>query len=378
MKPRTRLAALLCATFVGALGCSSKGEATPFDLDDTSGGGKAKNDAGANGGDGGSGENGGENGRSDGGTAGGDGGVQGGFTYQPTPSGCVTDVTTGSRTYACNGLTVEAAIPNMFATCPPAGCGLILALHGDTGNGALIDQHLALRARAAPRGFLVLAPSGPAIGTIGGTTYPGSTWSPANDAAVVAIVKTFVEVFKVDPKRVHATGFSRGGHMTWRLGCDQSNLFASIAPGGSGNASRYALSEGIEPTCFQTGRYPARPIPFLEMMGQTDSPVPYASMVAIKDAALAHYGTTANVSTIATGAGFTRYRAEKPGAPTVEWLDHTYETDPASSAASAKGHCIPGSTVPANAPQYNYACKGPNGFDWGAEVLAFFEAHPMP
>ena len=313
--------------------------------------------------------------------AAGDGGADGGFTYVPVPEGCINDVSAGDHVYTCEGLSVEATIPPLAAKCPAAGCGVIVELHGDTGTAALIDAHLRLRARAAPRGYIVIAPTGPAIGTINGTLYPGSSWQPAQDAKVVAITQLFAKVFKANPKRIHATGFSRGGFMTWRLACDHSTLFASVAPGAAGNANTFLTVNAIEPTCFTPGRAPARPIPILELMGQTDVPVSYASMVSIKNAALAQYGI-AQGQTVAvqTTAQFVHMKTNKVGAPTVEWFDHKYETLPTGPAAAAKGHCVPGSTYNPNATQYAYACNPnpANGFDWGAEVLAFFERNPMP
>lgn len=304
-----------------------------------------------------------------------------GFTYVPVPEGCINDVTPGDHVYTCEGLSVAATIPPLAATCPSAGCGVIVELHGDTGTGPLIDAHLRLRARAAPRGYIVVAPTGPAIGTINGVAYPGSSWQPSQDAKVVAIAKLFAKVFNANPKRIHVTGFSRGGFMTWRLGCDYSTFFASVAPGGAGNANTFLTVNEIEPTCFTAGRVPIRPIPILELMGQTDVPVSYASMVAIKNAALAQYGIAQNQTVAAqSSAQFVQMKSTKAGAPAVEWFDHSYETLPSGPGGPAKGHCIPGSTYSPNAPQYAYACNPnpANGFDWGAEVLAFFERNPMP
>lgn len=298
------------------------------------------------------------------------------FTGTATPEGCIQNVAPGSRTYTCEGLSVDATIPTMTDACPAAGCGLIVVLHGDTGSGPLMDAHLRLRERAAPKGYIVVAPTGPAIGLQG---YPGSSWDPNQDAKVVAITRLFAKVFKADPKRVHATGFSRGAMMTWRLACDQSNLFASVAPGGAGNASTWLRQNTTESTCFTAGRSPARKLPILFLMGRTDVPIPYASMVSIRNAALADYGIAQNqVTTLVNDPKYVHARTNKPGAPIVEWLDHAYEINPVGMFSTAKGHCVPGSSVPGNAPQYAVACAGPNAFDWGAEVLAFFERTPMP
>lgn len=299
------------------------------------------------------------------------------FTGTATPEGCIADVTPGARTYSCEGLAVDATIPTMTQVCPAAGCGLIVLLHGDTGTGPLMDAHVRLRERAVPKGYIVVAPTGPAVAVQG---YPGSTWEPGSDAKVVAITKLFAKVFKADPKRIHATGFSRGGKLTWRLACDQSDLFASVAPGGAGNAGTWLKINQTEPTCFTAGRSPTRKLPILFLMGRTDVPIPYSTMVSIRNAAMADYGIAqSEVTTITNTPQVLRQKTNKAGAGVIEWFDHTYEistTNPLFS--TAKGHCIPGSPVPANAGQYSLPCLGPNAFDWGAEVLAFFERTPKP
>jgi hypothetical protein len=38
---------------------------------------------------------------------------------------------------------------------------------------------------------------------------------------------------------------------------------------------------------------------------------------------------------------------------------------------------VPGSTADPYARQYALACKPPNAFNWGEEVMRFFRAHPM-
>lgn len=298
------------------------------------------------------------------------------FTGTATPEGCIQNVAPGARGYTCEGLAVEATIPVMTNVCPAAGCGLIVELHGDTGTGALIDAHLNLRARASAKGYIVIAPTGPAINVPG---YPGSSWDPNQDAKVVAITKLFAKVFKVDTKRIHATGFSRGGMMTWRLGCDQSELFASIAPAAAGNASTWLRVNQIEPTCFTAGRAPSRKLPILFLLGRTDVPIPYNTMTSIRAAAMANYGiSAAQVTTVTNTAQVLHQRTNNPGAPVIEWFDHAYETAPNGTAAAAKGHCVPGSTYSPTAAQYAYACAPPTAFDWGAQVLAFFDRTPKP
>lgn len=278
----------------------------------------------------------------------------------PTAAGCVTDVSSGDHVYTCGGLRVDARIP---ARCQAPGCGLILELHGDTGTGLLMDGHTKLRDLGEPAGYIVIAPSGP--------PWPGpqdgSTWNSTNDATLVDMTTQFRDVFRVDPKKVHVTGFSRGGFMTWRLLCDHADLFASAAPAGAGFGDNFG-----ETTCFQQNRAPSRKIPILFMMGRTDASVGYQTMVGIRDAAIANYQVT-GPTVIASDAS---YAHNQWGV--IETFDHAYETVSDGPFDDAKGHCIAGSTSDPYAPQYAIPCKLPNAFVWGEEVMKFFIAHPMP
>jgi polyhydroxybutyrate depolymerase len=280
------------------------------------------------------------------------------------PSGCITEVSAGDHTFTCSGLRVDARIPE---ACTQPGCGLLLELHGDTGNGLLMDGHTKLRALGEQHGYVVIAPSGPPWGF----GEAGSTWHAEDDALLVDMVQRFARVFRIDPKKIHVTGFSRGGFVTWRLLCDHADLFASAAPAGAGDGTAFG-----EATCFTPGRAPSRKLPILFLMGQTDASVGYASMVKIRDAALAGYGAS-GPQIVDQGTGYTHNRWAS-GDAIVETFDHAYETVADGPFGDARGHCIPGSTTDPYAPQYAIPCKLPNAFVWGEQVMAFFLAHPRP
>lgn len=293
-----------------------------------------------------------------------DGGSGGPDASPPMPSGCITDVTAGDHTFTCGGRQVDARVP---AACLAPGCGVILVLHGDTGNGLLMDGHIKMRELGEKHGFVVVAPTGPPFGQ----GQPGSTWSSKDDANLVDIVKQFATVFRADMKKVHVTGFSRGGFVTWRLLCDHADLFASAAPGGAGNGSGFG-----EQTCFTTGRTPSRHIPIIFLMGRTDASVGYSTMTQIRDAAIASYSAT-GPATLASDANY-RHDRWMAADSVIETLDHAYETVDDGPWSFAKGHCIAGSTTDPYAPQYAIPCKLPNTFIWGEEVMTFFLAHPFP
>ena len=281
----------------------------------------------------------------------------------PVPSGCIQNVTAGDRVYTCEGLSVDATIPD---ACMAPGCGLVLQLHGDTGTGKLVDANTNLHALGKQKGYVVISPNGPPYG--GG--QPGGTWTRAEDAKLVAITRLFAQVFRVDDKRIHATGFSRGGFVIWRLVCDASDLFASFAPAAAGNGNG-------EVTCFSGGRSPTRKSDVLFLMGRTDVPVPFATMTSIRDGLVADFGLAQSPpTTVSSDANYTHRRWTKSGGPTLEVFEHGYETEPTGPFGSSRGHCFPGSKMPPLSPQYAVPCKGPNAFTWGEEVLKFFEAHP--
>lgn len=277
---------------------------------------------------------------------------------------CVTDTTPGDHTVTCGGLRVDLRIP---ASCPPAGCGLILLVHGDTGTGLLEDAHVRLRDHGARAGYVVVAPTGPPFG--GADASNGSTWSPANDATLIAIVGRVSEELRVDRTRVHVTGFSRGGYSTWRLMCDHADVFASAAPAAAG-----ATQMG---PCFGNNRFPSRKVPILMLIGRTDAAVTFDVTQQIRDAAIAHYGAT-TVNVIAGDANYSHRRWTGPDGALIEVFEHGYENAPDGPWAWARGHCFPGSTTDPGAPQYALPCRPPNAFVWGDEVLRFFREHPMP
>lgn len=276
----------------------------------------------------------------------------------PAPAGCITDTSAGDHVYMCSGLTVDARIP---ARCLQAGCGLILQLHGDTGDGPLMDAHTKMRDLGEQNGYIVLAPTGPDL-----IAVSGHTWFASNDSMLVEMTRQFATVFSVDPAKIHVTGFSRGAFVTWRLICNHSDLFVSAAPGGGGTNNN-------EMTCFTGGRTPARPIPILFLMGRTDASVGYATLTQIRDGVIANYAAGAP-QVITSNASYSHSRWT--GSSTIETFDHAYETVSNGPFANARGHCIPGSTSDPLAPAYAIPCQLPNAFVWGDEIMTFFLAHP--
>ena len=66
----------------------------------------------------------------------------------------------------------------------------------------------------------------------------------------------------IDPRRVFASGISRGGGMANRLGCDLADRIAAIGP----VSGDYQFAENCSPS---------RPVPVIAFHGTNDSVIPY-------------------------------------------------------------------------------------------------------
>jgi len=296
----------------------------------------------------------------------------------PAPAGCVTDTSPGPHTFTCEGLSTTLFVPK---SCEQPGCGLILELHGDTGNGPVFDAHTGLMALGDENGYLVIAPTGPPLD--GGN---GSTWTLAEDDKLMAIIDTVAGVFATDRKRAHVTGFSRGGYVTWRLMCEHAERFASVAPGAGGSAPGGDCDGVSEVSCpFDAtlpGGMPSRAVPVLELMGRFDVAVPLACTTRIRDQAIAAWGLASGLGGPQSLDGDANYAHSRWAAPSggglVETFEHGYETLASGPEASFAGHCIPGSTYDPFAAVYAFACAPPNAFRWGEQVMRFFKQHAGP
>ena len=160
-------------------------------------------------------------------------------------------------------LTIAAA-----AACESGSCGLIVDLHGLSMNADVEDANTNLRALGNAAGYIVVQPDAPQ------TTSFGPTWFDSDDDAVWAAVTSVGSAFAVDPKRVHVTGFSQGGYLTWRLVCAHADAIASAAPGAAGKAG--CPVGNFNGSCAFVGAgTPTSPIDLLLVAGTRDAIVPF-------------------------------------------------------------------------------------------------------
>lgn len=86
-----------------------------------------------------------------------------------------------------------------------------------------------------------------------------------------AILKTLREQYKIDEKRVYATGHSNGGGFTYALWAARSDKLAGIAPSAcQGNRIRLRINH-------------LRPLPVMHIAGKQDSVVPFKQQQLMMD-----------------------------------------------------------------------------------------------
>jgi len=285
---------------------------------------------------------------------------------------CFPSPGAGHHVYACNGLSFDVEVP---AACVGGGCGVILDVHGLSMSGAIEDANSELRARGGAAGFVVIQPSAT-------PAPPQASWSTADEPNVYDFLTRAIAVYAIDPDRVHMTGFSQGGFMTWRFLCAHADLFASVAPAAAASSCPVVGSPSGTPACSFTGaEVPSRKVPILYMHGRADQNyIPFACAQPQVDAIVSAWGLTAN-GVVASSPTYTRTRWSDTAGTVVELLAHDYSSNaqvPFVSASVLRGHCFPGSTDPGDQPGQllSFRCQQPASFVWGAEVVDFFVAHP--
>lgn len=279
--------------------------------------------------------------------------------------GCVTSVAGGSHAFTCEGVSLTVTAPS---ACPAAGCGLILDVHGLFMDAEVEDAMTHLRSLGNAAGYVVVQPTAPS-----GRAPQGPVWYDTDDPSVFAAMQDVATAWKVDATRVHVTGVSQGGYMTWRLVCAHSDIFASAAPALAGTPGCPAnnLNGGCS---FTNGNTPARRLPLLFMAGTKDAVVWPSCSTAQRDAVIGAWALGPK-QIVASDATYRRERYAGVGEATMDFLSYDYTTDPTGTLAANGGHCVAGGSPTTGTIWDQLPCKGPVSFQWGKEVVDFFVAH---
>jgi polyhydroxybutyrate depolymerase len=158
-----------------------------------------------------------------------------------TPTAC-SGASPGSTTLSLkvNGFTrtVIVHVPRRSTGTTPLA--LVLNMHGSGSTAPEQEGFTKMNTAANHDGFIVaypqaLIPDGtgfdwniPGVPLIGGGAVPKGS---ANDVKfLTSLVAILESKYCVNPKDVYATGFSGGARMASQLACDDSALFAAVAP----------------------------------------------------------------------------------------------------------------------------------------------------
>ncbi len=194
------------------------------------------------------------------------------FRGTPTPSGD----TTHSLTFDGLQRSYLLHVPVSYDGSQPVP--LVLDFHGGLGNASSQERVGGFNAAADENDFIVVYPNGTALlqdkllAWNGGTCCGNAARRNVDDVGFVRAVVAQVEsVYRIDPRRIYATGLSNGGIFANRLACDAPDLVAAIA----------SVSGTLNyPSCD-----PKQPVSVIEFHGTADEHVPYQGGVGDKSLA---------------------------------------------------------------------------------------------
>ena len=170
---------------------------------------------------------------------------------------CITDIAAAPRhEFLCDGVQFKVLLTQ---ACIDSACGLIVDVHGWLSNPDEQERRSNLvQAAQARGGYIIIQP--------GELSQPSSWNANIHYDIVFDFMQQAMRAFDVDRNRVHFTGFSQGGQMTWKFVCDHSDIIASAAP-----------LAAPEVYCFLNGTGPARQVPLFFISGTNDVLVRYYS-----------------------------------------------------------------------------------------------------
>ena len=141
---------------------------------------------------------------------------------------------------------------------------LVVAIHGYTSSAKTLMGYSGINQVAEKEGFLVAYPQGTKDSrdnNFFNVGYEFHSDSKVDDVNFIReIVLNLTKDYKLNSKRVFATGMSNGGDMSYLLACTSSDLFTAVAP-----VAGVMMKDTLE-NCN-----PVKKIPIFEIHGTKDS-----------------------------------------------------------------------------------------------------------
>lgn len=173
-----------------------------------------------------------------------------------TPPGCAPGTFDEETSSGGQTRQYRLHIPPGYQASQPVP--LLLGFHGAGMSGAGFESMSGFSALSDQAGFIVVYPQGLGSDITNWDSMPNSTDVPF----VRDLIDKLEKRCSIDPRRVFATGISRGGGMVNRLGCELSGRIAAIGP----ISGDYANSEYCTPS---------RPVGVVAFHGTLDPTLPY-------------------------------------------------------------------------------------------------------
>lgn len=181
--------------------------------------------------------------------------------------------TTHSLSFDGRQRTYVLHIPSTYNGSQPMP--LVFDFHGGLGS-AFTQMHTSnFEPLADEKGFIVVYPNGTGLlgdkllTWNGGTCCGYAVKNNMDDVGFIRVILADIESsYKIDGKRVYATGLSNGGIMSQRLACDASDVFAAIGP--------------VSGTLNYPECQPKEPVSIIEFHGTADQYLPYNGGVGDK------------------------------------------------------------------------------------------------
>jgi polyhydroxybutyrate depolymerase len=266
---------------------------------------------------------------------------------------CVKKPQSGMSTLNCEGLSFKLHVPEI---CLIKSCGLIIDVHGWNMDARIQDRNTRLSKLGGKKGYIVLNPQAK-------KTLNGRSWSSEDDKKVLAVINSVEKAFQVMSERIHFTGFSQGGYMTWRFVCKYSEKFGSVAPIAHGAgyyiSSARPLRIKVMDNCFGTNQ-----LDILYAHGSKDVLVHFSGAInTVKK--IGSEWQLGNAKIISEDDNHKRIRFINSKGTKLDFLSYDW----ASEYKGLLGHCFPGSDT-------YLGCGESNSVNWGEEVLKFFMDNP--